>query len=406
MVFWIVAIAMALGVAAVLAGAMLRGGAGGAEASDLDIYRDQLAEVERDRARGLIDAAEAERSRVEISRRLLDADRKAQARGAAAEAPTRATRQVAVLTALAVLLAGVGMYASLGAPGYMDLPIKARIAMAEETRKNRPDQALAEVEAAAERPSAQVDPQHAELIEKLRGILRDRPDDLQGHILLAQNEAQVGNFAAAGQAQARVIAIKGDAASAEDFADYALLLLYAAGGYVSPEAEGAVNETLRRAPDNGIALYLSGLLYAQTDRPDIAFRIWRPLLERSTPDAPWFAPIRDGIAQIARLAGVRYTPPSIAPLPGPSQADVDAAADMTPEEQQAMVRGMVEGLSSRLAESGGTSDEWARLIGALGVLGERDRAREIYREAREAFGESPADLARIDDAANRAGVTE
>ena len=41
--------------------------------SELEVYRDQLDEIERDRAAGLIGAAEADAARVEVSRRLIDA---------------------------------------------------------------------------------------------------------------------------------------------------------------------------------------------------------------------------------------------------------------------------------------------------------------------------------------------
>ena len=42
-------------------------------ASDAVVYRDQLDEIERDRASGTIGAAEAEAARIEASRRLLAA---------------------------------------------------------------------------------------------------------------------------------------------------------------------------------------------------------------------------------------------------------------------------------------------------------------------------------------------
>ncbi|MGB6170943.1 MAG: c-type cytochrome biogenesis protein CcmI, partial [Xanthobacteraceae bacterium] len=41
--------------------------------SDRLVYQDQLAEIDRDRAAGLIGEAEAESARIEISRRLLAA---------------------------------------------------------------------------------------------------------------------------------------------------------------------------------------------------------------------------------------------------------------------------------------------------------------------------------------------
>ena len=41
--------------------------------SDLMVYKDQLQEIDRDRAAGLIGEAEAEAARLEVSRRLLAA---------------------------------------------------------------------------------------------------------------------------------------------------------------------------------------------------------------------------------------------------------------------------------------------------------------------------------------------
>lgn len=403
MTFWLAAVAMAVGVAALLARAMLRGAAGGTAVTDLDIYREQLAEVERDRDRGLIDQTEAERLRVEVSRRLLDADRKAQGAASGAPEPRRATRLAAAVTAVTVLAGGLGLYALIGAPRYPDLPIKARIAMAEEARQNRPGQASAEPEAGLSQPRADLDQRHAELMQRLRATLSERPDDLEGHVLLARNEAALGNFVAARKAQERVLEIKGDAADAGDWANYALLQVYAAGGYVSPEAEAATAEALRRDPSNGIARYLTGLLYAETGRPDLAFRVWRPLLEESPPEAPWSAAIRDRIGEVARLAGARYQP---SPPLGPSAADVAAAGDMSSEERQQMIRGMVEGLAARLADSGGPAEDWARLITALGVLGENARAGRIYAEAQDVFAANADDLAVIRSAAERAGIAQ
>jgi cytochrome c-type biogenesis protein CcmH len=403
MTFWIVAIAMALAVAALVSRAVLHGPPGANEASGVDIYRDQLAEVERDRARGLIDAAEAERIRIEVSRRLLDADRQ---RTSAATGPAsrERARMGALASGLGVLVLGVGIYLWIGTPGYDDMPIERRIALAEEARENRIDQATAERRSAAVSLPMQNDPRHEDLVQRLRDALAERPDDLEGLTLLVRNEAGLGNFVAAREAQARILELKGADTSASDWSHYALLLTYAAGGYVSPEAEAAVAEALRRDPSDGAARYIAGLLYADTGRPDHAFRIWRALLEESAPSAPWYPPIQAQIEALAQAAGVDYSPP--APPRGPTADDMAAAEEMAPEDRQAMISGMVEGLAARLAETGGPAEDWARLITALGVLGERDRAGAIYAEAREAFGAEPRDLALIEDAAERAGIAE
>ena len=219
----------------------------------------------------------------------------------------------------------------------------------------------------------------------------------------------MGNFAAAHRAQARVIELRGAEATAADYADLADLRILAAGGFVSPEAEAALLEALKRDPTNGTALYYSGLLYAQTGRPDLAFALWRPLLESSDPFAPWYMAIRAQIEDVADLAGVRYTaPPAPAtePLRGPSAEDMAAAQDMAPEDRLAMIEGMVGNLSARLADDGGTAEEWARLITALGVLGRTDEARAIADEAMAAFAAEPAALPLIEAARARAGIAE
>ena len=77
---------------------------------------------------------------------------------------------------------------------------------------------------------------------------------------------------------------------------------------------------------------------------------------------------------------------------------------MTEDERQQMIRSMVEGLMERLANEGGSAEEFARLINALSVLGEMNRALAILDEARTSFADHPADLAVINEAARNAGL--
>ena len=76
MTFWILTAALALATTAIFVRAALRGRDSGEPpaAYDLRVYRDQLKEIDRDAARGLIAAEEAERLRSEVSRRILAAD--------------------------------------------------------------------------------------------------------------------------------------------------------------------------------------------------------------------------------------------------------------------------------------------------------------------------------------------
>jgi cytochrome c-type biogenesis protein CcmH len=247
----------------------------------------------------------------------------------------------------------------------------------------------------------------ADLIAKLRTAVADRPKDVQGLRLLAQNEAALGNYAEAVDAWTKLIAARGDAAEAGDYAALADALIFQANGYVSPEAEQALVQALKRDPGNGSSRFNMGLMEAQVGRPDLAFRFWAPLLEKSPPDAPWVPFIRERIEMVAEAAGVDYTlPPVPGATKGPTAEDMQAAGEMSAEDRQAMIRGMVQQLSDRLATEGGTSAEWAQLITALGVLGETDKAKEIWTEAKGVFAAAPQDLAQVDAAARQAGLTE
>lgn len=401
MSFWVISWLVGGLVAALLALAMTRVRGGSIVGHDVQVYKDQLNEVGRDLERGVISEVEAERSRVEVSRRLLAADR---ASVGEAAAMTRGGVVVAGLIALAVFGGTFYLYTVLGAANYPDLPIEARVAQADAARVMRPEQAAAEVAAGPVTIDPNADPAHLQLMVKLREALELRPDDLQGHVLLARNEAALGDFRAAHRAQERILQIKGASAQASDYADYADMLILAAAGYVSPEAEDALSRALQLDPTNGTARYYSGLMFAQSGRPDLAFRLWRPLLEEGPPEAPWIEPVRQQIEIIAADAGENYALPGVVELPGPDAGAVAAASEMSAEERDEMVRGMVSQLADRLATDGGTPAEWARLIAALGVLGDKAQASEIWDEAQVVFASDSSAIATVREAARQAGV--
>ena len=410
MVFWIVSGALALMVSVIIGLTLMRGRVGDKPpaAYDLEVYRDQLKEVDRDLARGVIGDEDAERARAEISRRVLTADAQLQQGGETGGQPGRAGLIVAVGLGAVLAAGSVWVYSEIGAPGYRDLPLQTRIAESDAARANR----LSQSDAESRVPPAPTNPNATEqfmtLMEQLRETVKNRPNDLRGLTLLARNEAGLGDYIAAYTAQNRIIEVKGDDASASDYAYLAELMISAAGGYVSSDAEAALRAALERDPRNPPARYYLGLYLMQVDRPDSAFSTWDALLRESASDAPWVAPIRERIEEVAWRAGeTEYTlPPLEGTAPGPTAEDMAAAEDMTPEERQEMIRGMVAGLSERLATEGGNAEEWARLIRALGVLGDTDQALAIWSEAQVIFAETPEDMAIVEQAAQAAGVAQ
>lgn len=408
--FWIISAAMTLVVAGAILRPFLRGGqarAIPAAAYDLGVYRDQLREVDRDVKRGVLTEAEAGRLRTEIGRKILDADR-ALSRHAAGDGPAARPWLAVALLVLAVA-ASAAVYWREGSPRMPDVPLKGRIAAADARLAALPAQAELEARAPVREPPV-ADPEYAQLIEKLREAVARNPDDQQGLELLAEHEARLGNIAAATEAQTRLIALRGDAVEPFDHARLALLRVEAAGGVVSAEAAAEVATALRLDPRLPQARYLQGLAYAQNDRPDLAFELWRDLLETSPPGAPWSLTIRQLIPELAWFAGhPEYRPPEAAApgmpaLPGPDADAMAAAGEMSAEEREEMVRGMVTNLETRLATEGGTPEEWARLITSLVRIGDNSHAQEILAEARARFGATPEAAAVIEAAAAQVGL--
>jgi len=408
MVFWIpVGIATALAIVwALLPLLKQEKSAPAARASyDKQVFKDQLAEIEADEARGLISPEEAKRIRTEVSRRLLAAAKEEKAEQPTPNAPKAATYTVAAVILVSATIGSVALYQREGVPGMPDLPIsenRARQAAARST----PSQA--ELEAMITTRNAEAattglpsltnltQGRDAELLAQLAEVLKSRPDDLEGHRLLASNLANAGRFIEAHAAQETVMQILADQAQPEDYLDNAALMINAAEGFVSTEALAALDAVMKTTPENPRARFYAGMALWQYERPRQAYIMWSQLLQEGPENAPWIPSIRANMEALAADAGAAAAQPQLA---GPSREQVQDAANMSDTERQDMIRSMVAQLTERLASDGGAVEEWVRLIGANNVLGEAEAAAQAVADARTAFADNPDALAQIERAA-------
>lgn len=392
-VFWAVAVALAAMVAYILVSALRRVPAESNSAeADLAVYRDQMAEIARDLQRGTIGPEEAERLRAEVGKRVIEADKTLKA-GSVAGGRTPTGAFAAVIVAV-VVAGGAATYWGLGAPGYPDMALEPRLAALDDGIRNRPGQEEELARLGRPRDAALDTTLASELaVVTDAEALRER----------FRRHFEAGEMQAAARVQERLVALQGEAAPSSDHANLALALVAEAQGYVSPEAEAELVKALRLDMENELARYMVGEMFLQGGRYDKAFQFWRPLAEGGNPAAPWTASIRERIGDVAELAGVNYAPPAVEGT-GPSAGDVAAAAEMTPEERQAMIEGMVAQLSDRLATEGGDVEEWNRLIRSLAILERLDEAQKIYDEAKAKFEGRPAELSFLRLAAVETGL--
>ncbi len=370
---------------------------------DMQVFKDQLKEIKADEARGVISATEAQRVRTEVSRRLLAAAKLAEAEPPIPNAPGSTTIGLAAVISLSIVLGGVGLYFSYGAPGYRDLPQSENLARRAAANDNRPSQTEAEEFIAARQPEenpARPDVENPnqnrddQLIEQLITVLQDRPDDLEGYRMLTRALASSGRMIEAHAAMDVVLGILGGTATPEDHLEHAEIMILATQGYVSPDAINALDQVMPFIPDNPRARYYAGLALAQYGQPRRAYALWSQLLLEGPEDAPWIAAIRAGIDGVAAEAGISPQ----APLAGPSAEQVEAAEELSTAERSDMIRTMVGQLTERLANEGGTLEEWLRLITSNNVLGEQEAATKALEDARAIFADDPAALARIEAA--------
>ena len=334
-----------------------------ASGGDLAVYRDQMRELERDRSAGLIGSAEADAARVEISRRLLAAAEAQRQAPAASFAPWR-RRFIAVAALIALPFGAVALYLALGFPGLPDQPLAAR-AMGPENRSI------------------------AALVAQVEDRLERNPQDGRGWEVLAPVYMRLGRFDDAVKARRNAVRLLGASPTRE--ADLGEALVAAANGVVTAEAKTAFDRALALDARDPRAKFFAGLAAQQDGKDAEAAAIWRDLLAHAPADAPWANMVRQSLARLENAK-----PPPAAP--GPSAADVAAAADMSPQARLQMVRSMVERLAERLARDGSDLDGWARLVRAYLVLGEHERARGAAADARRALAGDPDKLRRLDAA--------
>lgn len=350
---------------------------------DLEIYRDQLRELERDVERGVIGAAERDSARLEIERRMLNAapaDEAAGDRGA-----TGSPRVIAAFViTIAIPLAAGSLYLGLGSPGLDDRPFAAR---------QRP---------APEAAGDAAGPDIAAMVERLAQRLGSEPDDLDGWLMLGRSYGVLRRYDEA------VVALEHAERLSGGDPDVTAMLaehrVFAAGGMVTPEAEKTFAAALARDPKQPGARFYLALGHAQAGDYRAALDGWTALARDSPPDAPWLPALRAHALEAAEMLGVEppgeiavaaasAPAPAPAPAPRPTREDVEAAAGMAADDRVAMIRGMVGRLAERLEESPDDLEGWRRLGRSYGVLGEPRKARDAYARAAGLAPGDPAVLA-------------
>jgi cytochrome c-type biogenesis protein CcmH len=342
-------------------------GAGGqfAPGGEAAVYRAQLAEIDRDRDTGLIGPADAQAARVEVSRRLLAA-----IDDMALPAQARLTlRRATAIVALVIVPLGAGaLYLKLGSPSLPAMPLASRAVA--------PDLASVPMQ---------------KLVAQVEAHLEKNPNDGRGWEVLAPVLMRLGRLDDGVKAFRNALTHNGETATRR--ADLGEAIAAAANGVVTADAKIEFERALALDAAEAKSRYFLGVAAMQDGRRDEAVAIWRAMLASAPADAPWREVVEQSLAS-ALGATARL----------PSEDDVAAAAKLAPEQREAMIRGMVEGLAAKLKQDGSDPKAWLRLMRAYIVLGDRDRAQAAAIEARSVLAASEAGLREVNDGIREFGL--
>ncbi|ULR46708.1 c-type cytochrome biogenesis protein CcmI [Rhizobium sp. K102] len=350
MLFWILVAVLTAAVAVILLYPLLRGAkaAENRRAGEAAVYRDQLCELDRDLAGGLITPEEADYARAEIGRRLIAVSA---GEPEATPKPARHHRVTEAFVLLLLPVLGLCLYLTTGRPDLPAQPLDARL----------------------ENPGNDV----AMLIAKAERHLAENPDDGKGWDVLAPIYVRTMRVNDAVVAYRNAIRLLGPSPIRLD--GLAETLMAVSDGVVTEEARQTLEQSLTLEPDNPRARFYVALSMEQAGRTDEARRAFEALAQQSPADAPWLPLVNEHIAKNGGAAAQPLAPG------GPTSEDVAAAENMNAGDRQQMIRGMVESLDAKLSAEPNNFEGWMRLVRSYAVLNDKDRAADALKRGLAAF---------------------
>lgn len=221
------------------------------------------------------------------------------------------------------------------------------------------------------------------LVTRLEEGLQNDPSDPERWALLGRSYVALGRLDDAVKAFEQAIE-RSNPADAGLIGEYGETLVAAADGKVAGKAEEAFAQVLTLNPSDPRARYYLALAQAEKGDVDSAIQGLTAMLHGAPADAPWRGTVS---AKLEELSPSPQPPPTAAATsenpapPGPTQEQIQAAQNMTPEERAEMIRGMVDGLAAKMAENPDDYQGWLRLANAYMVLDEKSKAAEALASA-------------------------
>ncbi|MFM2370538.1 MAG: hypothetical protein RIS85_260 [Pseudomonadota bacterium] len=271
-------------------------------------------------------------------------------------------------------------------------------------------------------PSQQ--PSVDDVVAKLEARLAENPEDAEGWRMLGWSYFQTERYAEAATALKKATKLDPEHAETWSFLGEALVLASKEEGRMPRDAKAAFDKAIKLDPKDARARYFQAVALDLSGRPRQAISAWFALLEDTPADAPYAEDIRAVIRSVGekrkidvekRLAEAHFAAPAngvitdgphkaAAGIPGPTSEEMKAAASLPKGQQEAMIRGMVDGLEAKLEKEPGNPDRWIMLMRSRMQLGEPKKAAEALQKGLAAFRNDSANARKLREAASSLGI--
>ena len=373
------------------------------EQKNIEIFKDQLRELDSDLKRGLLGSDEFDAAKVEIQRRILAVGKESKETDKSNKRsissiltniswipfinnirliPLSYARWITVSVLFILIPAlSISLYLNTGKPGLQAEPLAER-----NLEKKTQELAGQDIELA---------------IVNLEERLLKNPNNLEGWLMLARTYMTLERYSKAVDILRRASVILGNNQSVMSMLGEAIVL--STNGQITVEAKSIFESVLSNDPNNPAARYYLGLALAQGGNTAQALQLWMDLAADTPKNTPWrqnlvaaiksaAKDLKTDISEIPYAAINEKSNSDEVALNGPTTEDIAAASEMSNDDRQAMIQSMVESLAEKLKDKPNDPAGWKKLIRAYRVLGQKEKAEQAEIRLSEIQSETNSDL--------------
>lgn len=322
---------------------------------DKALYKARVLEIEKDVSLGRLTPEAAKTAISEEGRKLISLASPAEAKTSNSVFGSWSVKGAQTFGLILLPLAAIGIYLSLGNPEMPDAGLASRLAVPPEQQS--------------------ID----DLVARAEAHLSKNPQDVRGWAVLAPVYTRVGRLQDALNAWSSVYRLAPE--TPEIRATLGESMIAAANGVVTSEARQLFEAELKTNNASAKARFYLAMALGQEGKHQEAVGAWQELIKGGSSQSPWMEAAQEFLAQSAKAANIELAPA----IAGPSQEQVEAASEMSAEDRNEMISGMVAGLAEKLDGEPNNKQGWQQLIRSYKVLGRNADAEVAIEKAETIF---------------------